>query len=263
MPFVRTPDGCRIHAETEGEGHPLLLIPGLGGSAAFWNPHRSLLRDGHRLILFDHRGAGRSDRPEQRYTIEALAEDVVSVLDHFGVERAHVVGHSTGGAIGQVLALDAADRVAGLVLSGTWDRADYRFRTLFAFRAAVLERMGPAAYQDLTNILGYAPDWVNAHAPDLERATKAAAADLEPIAVTAARIRMLLDFDRSAELHRIAAPTLVVSAEDDAMVPAYHAERLAAAIPGARSVRFAGGHFYPRVRPQAFADAVLNFLRSA
>lgn len=261
MSFFQTPDGCRLYVEMEGEGHPLVLVAGLGGSATFWNAHRPLLRDHHRLILFDHRGAGRSARPEQAYSVEGMAKDVIAVLDHFGIERAHIVGHSTGGAIGQVLALDAAERVSKLVLSGTWDKADYRFRTLFDVRVKVLEQMGASAYQDLTNVLGFAAEWMNEHEKELDEATSAAVNNLEPISVTAARIRMLLDFDRAKELHRILAQTLVIGADDDAMVPAYYAERLSAAIPGAALCRFNGGHFFPRVHAQAFCAEILAFLR--
>ncbi len=261
MSFFKTPDGCQLYVDVEGEGPPLVLIAGLGGSATFWNAHRSILRDHHRLILFDHRGTGRSERPEQRYSIEGLAKDVIAVLDHFGVERAHVVGHSTGGAIGQALALDAAERVGKLVLSGTWDKADYRFRTLFDVRVKVLEQMGASAYQDLTNVLGFPAEWVNEHEKELDEATSVAVNNLEPISVTVARIRMLLDFDRAKELHRIRAPTLVIGADDDAMVPVYYAERLRAAIPGATLRRFDGGHFFPRVHAQAFCSEILKFLR--
>ncbi len=261
MPFFQTPDGCRLFVEMEGEGPPLVLIAGLGGSATFWNAHRPFLRDHYRLILFDHRGAGRSDRPEQAYSVEGMAKDVIAVLDHFEVERAHIVGHSTGGAISQVLALDAAERLGKLVLSGTWDKADYRFKILFDVRVQVLERMGASAYQDLTNVLGFAAEWMNEHEKELDEATSAAMNNLDPISVTAARIRMLLDFDRANELHRILAPTLVIGADDDAMVPAYYAERLSAAIPGATLRRFNGGHFFPRVHAQAFCAEILEFLR--
>lgn len=262
MPFVTSSDGVQIYVEEEGSGVPVVLIPGLGGSATFWNSIGPILSQSYRVILFDHRGAGRSERPSQEYTIEGIARDVIEILDHFKIEAAHVVGHSTGGAVAQVLALDAPHRVKRLVLSATWDKADYRFRCLFNVRAAVLDACGPEVYQDLTHILAYQPEWMNAHAEQLNVASQQAEASLDPIDVSVARIHMLCDFDRSAELEKITAPTLVAGAVDDGIVPFYYSEKIAAAIPKAKLAHFSGGHFFPRLHPQAFADAVAAFFEA-
>jgi aminoacrylate hydrolase len=261
VPHVQVSDGCRLYFEIDGEGPSLVLVPGLGGSATFWDSLRSSLRKSYRLLLVDHRGAGRSERPEQQYTIEGLAADVLAVMDHVGIWRTHVVGHSTGGVIAQVMALDEPSRVAGLVLSGTWERPDYRFRTLFQSRLEVLLSAGPSAYQNLTHILGFTPAWMNAHASELSAKTDAAASSLAPLAVTAARIEMLLSFDRLAELHRISSPTLVIGAGDDVMIPFVHSQRLAAAIPGADLVQLEGGHFFPTVMPDRFLGELIEFLK--
>src|SRR5882757_8604983 len=126
--LITARDGCRLFASVAGEGDALFLIPGLGGLANFWNALVPLLQRRFKIVLMDHRGTGRSDRPEQSYSVELLARDAVDVLDHFGISRAHIVGHSTGGAIAQVLAIDHASRVDRLVLSGSWDQPDAAFR---------------------------------------------------------------------------------------------------------------------------------------
>ena len=83
------------------------------------------------------------------YSIEQWAGDTLRLMDHLKIGRAHLVGHSTGGAIAQVIAAGHPDRIASLVLGGTWARPDARFRRLFEFRARVLREMGPEAYEDL------------------------------------------------------------------------------------------------------------------
>lgn len=260
MAQIRARDGCTLFATVEGEGDALFLIPGLNGSAEFWADIVALLRQRFRVVLMDHRGAGRSERPDQHYSIELLARDAIDVLDHFGIARAHVVGHSTGGAIGQVLALDHAGRVNRLILSGSWARPDERFRMLFETRLAVLTEAGAQTYSALSQLLGFPPDWINTHGAEIRAGLANAARDLEPLSVSAARIRMLLDFDRATDLHRLAAPTLVLGAQDDAVIPFHHCEELARLIPGARRITLPGGHFFPRVDPQTFAKVVADFI---
>jgi aminoacrylate hydrolase len=243
-----------------GEGEPLLLIPGLGGSAAFWNEIAPALAQRFKVIVMDHRGAGRSDRPEQSYSVELLARDAIDVLDHFAVTRAHLVGHSTGGAIAQVLAIDYPDRVSRMVLSGAWAKPDAQFRLLFEARLATLERAGPEVYAAMSQFLGGPPDWIKDHMPIVQAAIANAKADLAPVAVAAERIRMVTAFDRLADLHRVAAPSLVIAATDDVIVPFHLSEQLARAIAGAQLMRTSGGHFFPRVNPRLFNEMAANFI---
>lgn len=260
MHSIVAEDGCRIAYDVTGEGPALLLIPGLGGSAEFWAPVVPLLAPNYKVIAVDHRGAGRSDRPIGRYAIEQIAADTARILDALKIASADVVGHSTGGIVAQTLALDHADRVGRLVLSGSWARFDERMAELFRARAEVLEQAGGAVYQRLTHALGYPAEWIAGHRDELDAAIAAAETTLAPIAVTLERIRMLGRTDRSTDLPQIAAPTLVIGAEDDPMIPFYQSERLVQAIPGARLAALPGSHFYPRVHPERFVTLVTGFL---
>lgn len=260
MDRIRLSDGCHLHVEVLGTGAPVVLVPGLGGSATFWSAIAPLLARDHRVVLFDQRGAGRSDRPEIPYSIDLLASDLIEVLDALDIARAHIVGHSTGGVIGQTLALDYPKRVDRLVLSASWDRPTPHFNALFENRLEVLQRLGPEAYARMTQLIGYPPSWIDANPAMVAEAAAWAASDLSPASVAVARIRMLFDFDRSAELRRITAPTLVIGARDDMIIGYDRARALASAIPGARLVTCEGGHFFPRLDPEGFARH-LRFLR--
>src|SRR5262249_20860991 len=149
--------------------------------------------------------------------------------------------------------IDTPERVDRLVISGSWARADDRFRLLFETRLAVLQNAGPAAYTALGQLLAYPPDWINAHEAAVHHAIARAEADLTPSAATEARLAMLLAHDRLDDLHRIRAPTLVLGAEDDMIVPISHARAIAERIPGATFAALSGGHFFPRTAPQQFA----------
>ncbi len=260
MTTVTAADGCELYYERTGSGPAVVLIAGLGGDGRFWAGVVAHLAGRFDLIVVDHRGAGRSARPRRPYSIDGIARDVLAVLDAESVGSAHLVGHSTGGAIVQTLALDAPERTCSLVISGSWDRSDARFRAAFEARAALLDAGLSGPYQQLTHVFGYDPAWLDAHEAELQRAVDNAGAALAPIAVTAARVRMLLDFDRSAELCRITQPTLIIGARDDALVPIHHAHRLAALIPQAAFSELQGAHFHPRTDPVPFADRVAAFL---
>lgn len=110
-------------------------------------------------------------------------------------------------------------------------------------------------------MLGYTAGWIEAHRDELAEAVSKARETLSPLPVQIARINMLLEHDVEARIGRISVPTLVVGAEDDALLPLEYSRRIAEAIPGARLETVSGGHFHPRARPQALADLVRRFLQ--
>ena len=262
MPTATAADGCSLYYERTGSGPTVVLIPGLGGDGRFYTGVVARLAQSFDLIVVDHRGAGRSGRPNSEYSIDLIATDVLAVLDTAGCGAAHLVGHSTGGAVVQTLALDAPERALSLVISGSWDRPDARFRAAFTARAALLDAGLLAEYQMLTHVFGFDPAWMDAHEVELAQAVREAAATLAPVAVTAARVRMLLDFDRSSELGHIRHPVLIVGARDDALIPIHHAARLRQMITHAEYCELGGGHFHPRTDPGPFADRIATFLHS-
>ncbi|HEV2160515.1 alpha/beta fold hydrolase [Bradyrhizobium sp.] len=263
MMFLNARDGCRLCVETTGSGKAIVLIPGLGGAASFWSAMAPGFADGRRVISYDHRGAGRSDRPDGAYEIEILAEDLIDMLDALGIERADLVGHSTGGAIAQVVARNHPARVGKIVLSATWHRPDTRFQTLFRLRLEVLESLGPESYARLTQVIGFRPDWLVSHPELVEQAAARARADLEPISVSSSRIQMLLAFQGVDDLAHISQETLVLGATDDMIVAYAQSVALANGIPSATLLPYDGGHFFPRVYPDQFVRDVRSFLDGA
>jgi aminoacrylate hydrolase len=247
-----------LHYQVEGSGPAIMLICGLGGLGEFWQPIARLLAPSYTLISFDHPGVGKSPVTDG-HTISGMARDVCALLDHLGIEKAHMVGHSTGGLIAQALALDYPQRVVRIVMSGSWAVSDRRMRDVFAIRRTVLQELGLPAYRALSALLAYPPDWYEAQIardPELDLHVSRD----EDISSIVARMQMLLTFDRSQELAGIAAPVLVIGAPDDQVVPFYLAQALARLIPAARLVELAGGHLFPLVQPDGYASAVKNHL---
>lgn len=250
-----------LHVEVQGTGQPVVLMAGLGGLGAFWQPVMDRLADRFMCITFDHPGMGRS-APCTVHSIEHIAAEVVRMLDQLGLASAHFVGHSTGGLVAQVLALDHAQRVERVVLSATWARPDRRFRDLFETRRAVLERAGFAAYNAMARLLGYPADWYEARLASDAPINFNAASDGDQ-ATAVARINMLLGFDRADALGGIRAPVLIIGASDDAIVPYYHSQDLLKRISHASLLGLQGGHFLPQTQTEQYVTALEAFLQES
>ena len=117
MPQLTLKDGDSLYYEVHGAGPPLLLVAGLGGVGTFWKDHVPAFAERFRVVLHDHRGTGQSSPSQIDYSVGQMAGDLLQLMDHLDIGRADLIGHSTGGAIGQTLALDQPDRIGKLVLS--------------------------------------------------------------------------------------------------------------------------------------------------
>ena len=262
MPRISIGD-CALYYEAHGSGEPLLLVPGLGGVGAGFFKQIPELSRGYRVIVHDHRGCGQSDRPIMRYSVEQMTQDVLHLMDALGIERAHFLGHSTGGAIGQIIAAEQPQRLAKLILSSTWTHADAFFTRLFEARHALLRHTGPMGYLRATSAVLYPAWWVSQNEPLVAEQERQQAAAFPPVEVVLSRIEAIMRFDRRSELSRIRTPTLVTVAAYDMVTPLYFSQGLAKAIPGARLKVFErGGHMPYHVIDEEYTRAVVDFLSS-
>lgn len=260
MAVASLPD-LDVFYELQGEGAPVVLVSGLAGVASYWEPNVSALASGNRVLRYDHRGTGRTTRTESRYSIELLAEDLVALLDHLGIERASIVGHSTGGAIGQVLAARYPERVDRLVLYATWATLCPQMRMCMEFRQTLLMSDGPPAFHRSSPIFLYPPRYVCETWPTIERELDRNIRNSTSQSIIRSRIEAVVGFDGTPYLGAIEAPTLVLVAEDDILTPPVASEELAASIRNARLTKLAyGGHAVSYCEPDAFNAAVSAFL---
>jgi 3-oxoadipate enol-lactonase len=103
----------------EGQGQPLVLIMGLGGTKEAWVFQTRAFRQYYRVITFDNRGVARSEEQQQPFTIEVMANDTLALLDHLAIDQAHILGYSLGGMVAQDIAIRYPERVMKLILAST------------------------------------------------------------------------------------------------------------------------------------------------
>jgi aminoacrylate hydrolase len=260
MPRILVGD-TNLYYERAGGGFPVLLITGLGGNASHWREQVPVFAKSFDTVTFDHRGIGQSDHDKISYSVEKMAADAIALMDALGISKAHIVGHSTGGAICQILALEHPQRLASVVIAASWTKADAYFRRLFALRREILARNGPASYVQAASLFLYPPFYIAQNNEKLRQIEAQMLANFSPAEITLNRIDSILAFDRLSDLGRIRTPTLVIAAQDDIVTPAYFSEELARAIPGAEAKFLAqGGHCFNIVFSREFNQAVLPFL---
>jgi poly(3-hydroxyoctanoate) depolymerase len=252
--------GLRIHVREVGEGRPVLLINGLGAHAAMWQPVEEVLA-GLRLIEFDAPGTGASRSTLLPVPIPALARLAVRVLDELGVERADVLGYSMGGVVAQLLAAQAPERVRRLVLVATTPGMGgvpgdpyamtavatplrYWSRTYYA--RTIGGMVGGRARTD--------SEWVAEHGRLRRRSPPSAWG-------YAGQLFSLGTWTSLPLLHRVRHPALVVTGDDDPLVPPANSYLLARRLPDARLLVAAGeGHLLLMDPDSTALEAIRGFL---
>jgi pimeloyl-ACP methyl ester carboxylesterase len=236
--------GLRLAVRERGSGHPLLLVNGLGGNVDMWGPAQERLAAHARTIAFDAPGTGRSQTARVPMPIPAVARLVTRLLDELEIERADVLGYSWGGLLAQQLAVTAPDRVRRLALAGTscgWGGVPGDLRAL-ALLATPLRYYSQTFYEATSHLLdgtggsGGQDGHSRAHA-DARRAN--------PPSLRGYWGQVLAGSAYSSLpwLHRISAPTLVVSGSYDRLVPPANGVLLAREVPHSRLVVVPGeGH---------------------
>jgi pimeloyl-ACP methyl ester carboxylesterase len=263
MKLAYADDGFAVAYDVYGrsDGAPLLLIQGLGADSRGWALQRIALSRRYRCIAVDNRGVGGSAGAPHPLSLEQMARDAVAALDAEGVERAHVMGASMGGAIAQFVAVQHGERVRSLVLACTACRNHEWRRELLEEWATAVHREGMSALaaEGLRWLVG----------PRLHRRFGAWLNLMARILLQAspenfvAQVRAILDVpdEMRFELAGVSAPTLVITGTQDLLTPLGDAEEMHELIATSELVELRGaGHSLMVEAPSAYNRAVLEFL---
>ena len=247
--YCRTADGTHLAVATLGDGSPVVRAPTWMSHVehdlrtTIWREVLTALAGRHRLVRYDARGTGLSDRNAE-ISFEAAVGDLETVVDAMGLERFALLGLSQGVAVSIAYAARHPDRISRLVLAGGYARgslvvAPQRAAAVEAMATLVAENWGSdnPAFRQLFTSLGF-PEASTAQIHEINELQRVSASG-----ETAARIlKMLAHVDVSAELAKVRAPTLVLHSRDDAWIPAERSREIARGIPGARFHEIAGAN---------------------
>jgi pimeloyl-ACP methyl ester carboxylesterase len=253
MPFLQRPDGCRLYYEVHG--HPdrpaVVLLEGLGGDVPGWRRNIPTLSTRYRVVAFDFRGNGRSDKPDRPMTMSTVVDDTVALMDHLGVDAAHVYGQSFGGMVAQELALTHPGRVRSLVIAATSPGPRHAARP------------GPASSvpKDRPYLALYSDAFAREHPDHVAEDILVGSQNPQPRQAGRRQWEAMQGFDSFDRLSSLRVPTLVLHGTDDRLVPVENAHLLAGRIPGAQLRLLAGaGHVFHSERAEEADGAVLGFL---
>ena len=240
MPVVPA-NGIDIAYEVQGEGEPLVLIPYLAADQACYAFQVADYAKSFTCFTVDLRGAGRSGKPEGRYSTELFADDVAAFMQAAGVERAHVSGLSLGAATGIWLAAKYPERVASLSLHSAWPASDPFLRTLVEGWRIMAQGLGSVTDMVIQGIFPwcFTPELYAARPEYIESLAEfVRSRPMPPVDALLRQSQAVLDHDARDVLASIQAPTLITFGRHDQVTSTRFADPLAGAIAGSEVTVF-------------------------
>ena len=274
MPVANVND-TELHYVVSGAGEPLLLIPGLGLDHQYYRRAVPRLSEKVMVHAVDPRGIGQSTKSDPPYTVEAWAEDFVALIKTLDVGRMHVLGSSLGGSMALALAEQAPELVKSLIIVGGFSELDRAAELNFDLRMRLIERLGlNAEVADYMALWTLSREFLNSEVGYEQMLANQKIIKQNSSEMYLEFVRSVLAWGRclpgqenepkfTERLGNIKAPTLVIGAPNDNLIPLALSELIAERIPGAELREMPkGGHIPFIEKPDEVADIVLDFIAS-
>jgi pimeloyl-ACP methyl ester carboxylesterase len=245
MPYVKVGD-INMYYEIHGEGEPLVLVCGFGGDITRWARILPTMSRDYRVIIYDNRGAGKTDKPDTPYTMDMMADDLAGLLDAIGIDSAHILGISMGGMIAQNFALRHPGKVKALILGCTScsdpgedpDNAGKDIVDPVRLETMTVEERARSSLPFI-----YSQEFIDNN-PDIIE---------EEIAMSVNNPVDVVGYNRQADaittndtynrLPQLKMPVLVIAGDEDRLLPVKHSRIIASRVPGAQLTLLKGkGH---------------------
>jgi len=257
-------NNIQLYYEEHGVGEPLLMIEGLGYATWMWYRQVSELSKEYRVIIFDNRGVGDSDKPDLPYTIDMMAADAAGVLQSLGIERAHILGVSMGGYIAQAFASNYPEMIHTLTLVctsfGGPNAVPMPLSTFTAMTSVADLTPEQAILQGMS--VAFGPDFWDNNQEEIKKMVGWRLARPTPRYAWQHQFNAVVQANLEDRARHIQAPTLIITGDADMVVPAENSQLLAKAIPGSRLVILPGSGHLPFIeRAREFNQEVLTFLK--
>jgi 3-oxoadipate enol-lactonase len=253
-------NGTGINYEVAGHGPPLVLSHSLAANLHMWDPQMDVLTRSFTVIRYDTRGHGLSDAPNGPYSMVELAEDARALMDELGVQAAHWLGLSLGGAIAQTFALNHPSRTLSLSIVDATSAYPPATHAMWQERIEHVKRDGMTGVADGTLGRWFTEGYRNAH-PDQMLAIREMIL-ATPAAGFIGSVQAIMGFDVSQRLREVHCPTLVVCGEQDLALPPSHSRTICEGIAGS-SLKIIpnAAHISNIEQAEAFNAVLLSFLQ--
>ena len=260
MDFIEA-NGVGLRCELSGSGErTLVLVHEMGGSLESWDEVAPRFAKSRRVLRYDTRGAGLSQKVRGELSLDTMAGDIAALLDHFGIAgKIALAGVAVGGAIALHFAARYPERTSAVAVGSPATGIAAERRPAALERLARIEAAGMALAVEDSMLNGYAPELRGVIARFERFRTRWLGNDPSSYATI---WRMLAAADMQDELARLACPVLVIGGSLDRVRPPALAQGVAKAIPGARYVEIATGHYMSVQTPDLIFDCIDEFLRS-
>jgi pimeloyl-ACP methyl ester carboxylesterase len=258
MPLAKL-DGININYKVDGQGEPVVMIMGFGAPGSMGRSQIPFFKKYCRVITFDNRGVGKSEKPQGPYSTKMMADDTVKLMEHLGIEKAYVIGTSMGGMIAQEVAISYPKKVRKLVLACTYACQDETSGDTEEL-AKLWKQKQQHAPSAMVGLSFNKPLYKYASGAFARISMKfSGAADMVGFAGQREACRKHNALER---LPLITAPTLVIVGTKDRIIKPVSSEVIAGKIQNARLVKIEGGsHCFFIEMKNVFNREILNFLK--
>ena len=259
-------NGIAINYEIDGADtgkDTIVLINGLADDLLSWGFQiPALVEAGYRVLRFDNRGIGKTDRPVGPYTSRQMAADAKALVDHLGITGFHLMGVSMGGMIAEEYAIAYPGDLKSVTLACTYGKADAFCQTMFAMWADLARQVSvPFVMRDVA-LWAFTGPFFEERAADAAEFAAAMAGLDQSVETYLAQLSVIQTHDATDRIGQLKVPTLVLAGEEDILIPVRLSRQLQAAIPGARWKTVPGGHACLWESPDPFNNAFIDFVRS-
>jgi pimeloyl-ACP methyl ester carboxylesterase len=263
LPKVKVND-INIYYEIHGQGFPYIMIMGLGGDLNWWTPEIvEPAAQFAKTIIFDNRGAGRTDKPKTDYSIEMFAKDTIGVMDALNIEKAYINGASMGGMVAQEIAINYPERVEKLILCCTHCGGSKQILPSMDIvqRMADPRERTPEEFVDEIIPLCFTESFIKSDPDFIEKYKQRMLMTPIPFDSYQRQTKALMSFSSCLKLKRIKAPTLICQGKEDVICPPSNVEVLAKRIPNTKVLLIENaGHLLFKPNSEIIVNAVREFL---
>lgn len=259
MPYTSA-NKINIYYESSGKGKPVVLIGGLGSNISSWTAQVPIYSDIFRVIYFDNRGMGKSDKPDTTYSTEIMADDTIALLDNLGIDKASFIGKSMGGMIAQWIGIKYPDRVDKLVMGCCSASRDDVGNEIIRTGREIATHAGMKTVWLTALFLSYSRKYIETNLSSIKENLSKIHDNTEDLTGYLRQSAACEQHDVIERVSEIGAKTLVIFGKYDFITSPEKTKLMASLIPSSKLIGYDAGHGFWREKQKEVDRDIIEFL---